>query len=232
MGRGLHTVLVRRRAPPPSLVRALLRQAGVGSPCGRDTRGSRRLGALGRAVCRSSRIPPPPPPASRSLLGEGGRRVAPVAPKLGGWDGGAAPPPPPPRRASACHPLSAACPPGYTRAVGFARRPRASGAARSAGNGSVRRGGGRGGSPPALVRAPVFSGPASDRAAPFGPSWAAGRARGRLPLLWCPRSPGAAASSGGVRCRRFFCLPLSALGPEWQGGGGGGGGLWSPGAAS
>ena len=33
-------------------------------------RGSRRLGALGRAVCKSSRIPPP---ASRSLRGEGGR---------------------------------------------------------------------------------------------------------------------------------------------------------------
>ena len=71
MGRGLHTVPVRRRAPPPSLVRVLLRRAGVGSPFGRDPRGSRRLGALGRAVCRSSRIPPPP--ASRSLLGEGGR---------------------------------------------------------------------------------------------------------------------------------------------------------------
>ena len=60
MGRGLHTVLVRRRAPPPSLVRALLRHAGVGSPCGCGPRGSRRLGALGRAMCRSSRTPPPP----------------------------------------------------------------------------------------------------------------------------------------------------------------------------
>ena len=70
MGRGPHTILVRRRAPPPSLVRALLQHAGVGSPCGRDPRGSRRLGALGRAVCRSSRTPPP---ASGSLLGEGGR---------------------------------------------------------------------------------------------------------------------------------------------------------------
>ena len=70
VGRGLHTVLVRRRAPPPSLVRPLLRHAGVGSPCGRDPRGSRHLGALGRAVCRSTRIPPPP--ASSSLLGGGG----------------------------------------------------------------------------------------------------------------------------------------------------------------
>ena len=103
MGRGLHTVLVRRRALPPSLVRALLRHAGVGLPFGRNPRGSRRLGALGRAVCRSSRIPPPP--ASRFLSGGGrapprlwGRRVAPVAPKLGRGSGGggvgrAAPPP-------------------------------------------------------------------------------------------------------------------------------------------
>ena len=60
MGRSLHTVPVRRHAPPPSLVRALLRHAGVGSPCGRDPRGSRQLGALRRAVCRSSRIPTPP----------------------------------------------------------------------------------------------------------------------------------------------------------------------------
>ena len=69
-GRGLHTVLVRRRTPPPGLVCAPLRRAGVGSPVGRDPRGSERLGALGRAVCGSSRFPPP---ASRSLLGEGGR---------------------------------------------------------------------------------------------------------------------------------------------------------------
>ena len=36
-------------------------------------------------------------------------------------------------------------PPGYTRAVGVAGRPRASGAARLAANGSVRAGGGVGG---------------------------------------------------------------------------------------
>ena len=81
MGRGLHTTLVRRRAPPPSLVRALLGHAGVGSPCGHDPRGSRRPGALGRAVCRSSRIPPPSP-ASRSLLGGGG-----ASPRLRGGEG-------------------------------------------------------------------------------------------------------------------------------------------------
>ena len=58
-GRGPHTVLVRRRAPPPGLVSALLRRAGAGLPVSRNPRGSRRLGALGRAVCRCSRIPPP-----------------------------------------------------------------------------------------------------------------------------------------------------------------------------
>ena len=51
--------------------------------------GSRRLGALGRAVCRSSRIPPPRrrgPFWGRGGVpsAPGGRRVAPVALKLGG----------------------------------------------------------------------------------------------------------------------------------------------------
>ena len=100
------------------------------------------------------------------------------------------------------------------RAVGVAGRPRASGAVRSAANGSLRRGGGGGGggNPSALVPAPVFPGPASERAAPFAPSWAppvrrrpaAGRACGRLPQLWCPRTPGAAASSGGGAGPRFL----------------------------
>ena len=108
-GRGLHTVLVHRRVPPRGLVRALLRRAGVGSPVGRNPRGSRRLGVLGRAVCRSSRIPPPPP-ASRSLLGEGGcplgsggaegRSCGPQAwgggRRGGGWWGGRSPAPRPP----------------------------------------------------------------------------------------------------------------------------------------
>ena len=181
----------------------------------------------------------PPPPRCGPFWGRGGapsaqvgRRVAPVAPKLGGGSGGAAPPPPRPvGRGLAIRCLRRA-PPGYTRAVGVAGQPRASGAVRSAANGSVRRGGGGegGGNPPARVCAP-FSGPASERAAPFAPSWAppvrrrpaAGRACGRLPRPWCPRIPGAAASSGGVRGRRFFGLPPSALGPEWEGGAGWGG---------
>ena len=168
-GRSPHTVLVRRHVPPP----------GCG-PVGRDPRGSRRLGALGRAVCRPSRIPPPT--ASRSLLGERGRPLSSggaegrsCGPQAGGGSGGgggggAAPPlpAPPPCRASACHPLTPARPP-----VGVAGRPWASGAARSAANGSVRRGGeGGGGNPPALVRAPAFPRLASEGAAPFAPFWA------------------------------------------------------------
>ena len=181
-----------------------------------------------------------PPPASRSLLwgGASPRLWGGGGPLLwlpswggcgGGGAGGATPPPPRhvgrrpalrcPRRAS----------PRYTRAVGVAGRPRALGAVRLAADGSVPRGGGGGGggNPPVLVRAPVFPGPASDKAAPFAPSWAspvrrrpaAGRACGRLPRPWCPRTPVAAASSGGVWGRRFFGLPPSALGPECEGGG-------------
>ena len=184
-----------------------------------------------------------PPPASRSLLGGGGRPLGSegaegrsCGSQAGGGGAGAAPPPPRPvgRRPAFLCPRRA--PPGYTRAVGVVGRPRASGAVRSAADGSVRQGGGGGrggGNPPALVRAPVFPGSASDKAAPFAPSWApparrrpgADRGCGRLPRPWCPRTPGAAASSGGVRGRRFFGLPPSALGPEWEGGGGGGGPL-------
>ena len=125
-------------------------------------------------------------------------------------------------------------PPGYTRAVGVAGRPLATGAVRSAADGSVRRGGGgEGGSPPALVRAPVFPGPASDKAAPFAPSWAspvrcrlaAGRACGRLPRPWCPRTPGAAASSGGCGAAVSSVCLCPLLGLSERGGGGGGGPL-------
>ena len=80
MGRGLHTVLVR----------ALLRHAGVGSPHGRDPRGS-----------RSSRIPPPPRRgpfwgggASPRLRGGGGPLL--WLPSWGGAGGGVGGPPPGP----------------------------------------------------------------------------------------------------------------------------------------
>ena len=182
-----------------------------------------------------------PPPASRSLLGGGASSWLwggggpllwlPSWGRMRGGGVGGPPPASPPRRASACLPLSPACPLGvYSRsggcraAAGVGRGP--------VGHRRVNAAGG-GGDPPALVRAPVFPGPASDKAAPFAPSWAppvrrrpaAGRLCGLLPRPWCPRTPGTAASSGGVRGRRFFGLPLSAVGPEWEGGGSGGGPL-------
>ena len=182
--------------------------------------------------------PPPPRVAVPSggggrPLGSGGAEGRSCGSKAGGGRGGGgvggAPPRPVGRGPAFRCPRRA--PPGYTRAVGVAGQPRASGAVRSAADGSVRREGGEGGgrNPPTLVRALLFPGPASDKAAPFAPSWAppvrrqpaAGRACGRLPRPWCPRTPGAAASSGGVRRRRFLGLPPSALGPEWEGGGGG-----------
>ena len=193
-----------------------------------------------------------PPPASRSLLGGGGgaspRLQGGGGPLLwlpswggcGGGDGGAAPPPPRPvgrRPAFRCPrripprgnpPGVYSCRGGCRAAAGVGRGPVGRRRVSAAGGG-----GGRGGNPPAPVRAPVFPGPVSDKAAPFAPSWAspvrcrpaAGRACGRLPRPWCPRTPAAAASSGGVWGRRFFGPSTSALGPEWEGGGSGGGPL-------
>ena len=166
----------------------------------------------------AGRAASPPPPrvavpsggggASPRLQGGGGPSL--WLPSLGGGcagggGGGAAPRPPRPVRRRPAFRCPRRAPPGYTRAVGVAGRPRALGAVRSAADGSVRRGGGGEGNPPALVRAPVFPGPASDKAAPFAPSWAppvrrrpaAGRACRCLPRPWCPRTPAAAASSGG-----------------------------------
>ena len=204
--------------------------------------------AAGGAGARAVQVQPhPPPPRHGPFWGRqgvpsapGGRRVAPVALKLGGGEpggggwGGRPPAPRPVGRRPAIRCLRRA-PPGCIRAVGVAGRPRASGAARSAAKGSVQ----RGGKPSALVRAPVFPRPSSEGAAPFALSWAppvrrrpaAGRACGCLPRPWCPLTLGAAASSGGVRGRRLFGLPPSALGPEGEGGGGVAGALWSPGAA-
>ena len=248
MGRGLYTVLVRRCAPPPSLVRALLWRAGVGSPFSRDPRGSRRLGALGRAVCRSSRIPPPPP-ASRSLLGEGGRPLGSGGADdrscgsraWGGerWGGGGArggrPPAPPPRRESACHLLSPACPPGVYSCRQGCR------AAAGVGRGPVGRqrvsaagGGGEGGGNP-----PPWFAPSSSPGRPL---------KGTLRL----RRPGRRRSAVGRQQagRKGACLgrgapaprpqrplrggcgaavssvcPRPLLGPRGRGGGSGGGPL-------
>ena len=80
-GRGPHTAPVCCRVPPPGVARVSFLRAGAGSPACRDSRGSWRWGAPGRAACRSSCVPPR---ASQSLLGEGGRPLG-----LGG-DGGPA----------------------------------------------------------------------------------------------------------------------------------------------
>ena len=252
-GRGLHTVRPRRRAPSPGLVCAPLRRAGVGSPVGRDPRWSTRLGTPGRAVCRSSRTPPPPPRRGPfwGRVGvpsaPGGRRVAPVALKLGGGSRGGVggpphrPPPPLPRRASACHPLSAACPPLVYSCRGGCR------AATGVGHGPVGRQwvsaageGGGGGEPPRPGSRPCLPQSGLRRGcsvcavlgAAGPPSVGSGQGgsvravhRGRLARPRCPLTPGAAASSGGVRGCRLFGLPPSALGPEGEGGGGGGGPL-------
>ena len=124
-------------------------------------------GGWGRwgAPCAGPSAPPPPPPASWSLLGGGrllgsggaeGRSCGSQAgggERGGGWGG--RPPAPPPRRASACHPLSPACPPGVYSCRGGCR------AAAGVGRGSVGRrrasavGGGGGTPPPWFV--PPFS---------------------------------------------------------------------------
>ena len=202
-------------------------------------------GGWGRwgARCAGPAAPPPPRVAVPSGGGgAGGQRVATVAPKLGGGAGGGGwggrPPAPPvpsgvglPSVLSGVPPRGILVPWGLPGAAGVGRGPVAA-------NGSVRRGGGRGGggNAPALVHAPVLPGPDSEGAAPSAPSWAppvrrrpaAGRACGRLPRPWCSLTPGAAASSGGVRGRPFFGLPPSALGPEGEGGRGSGGGPLVP----
>ena len=208
--------------------------------------------AAGGAGARGVQVQPhPPPPRRGPFWGRGGapsalggRRVAAVAPKLGGGRGGGGlggPPPRPPAMLGVGLPFVASGVPARGILMpsglpgGRGRRTR-SGRPPTGQCGGGGGGGGGGGNSPALVHAPVFPGPASERAALFAPSWApparrrpaAGRACGRLPRPWCPRTPGAAASSGGVRGCRFFGLPPSALGPEWEGGGGGGGGPLVP----
>ena len=86
-------------------------------------------GGWGRWGARCAGPAAPPSPASRSLLGEGGRPLGSggaegrsCGPQAGGGSGGAPPPPAsPPRRASACHPLSPACPPGVYSCHGGCR---------------------------------------------------------------------------------------------------------------
>ena len=258
-GRGLHTVLVRRRGPSPGLVRAPLWRAGMGSPVNRDPRGSRRLGAPGRAVCRSSRIPPPPhrgPFWGRGGVpsAPGGRRVAPVALKRGGGSGGGGcwggrrtvcrPPAPSgvglPSVVSGVPLRGILVPWGLPGARGRQARPGRPPMGQCGGEGEG------GGKPLALVRASVFPRPTSEGAAPCAPSWAppvrrrsaAGRAGA------CGRFTGGSCRGRGAPSARVqrslgggcgaavssVCLrPLLGLRGR---GGGVGGALWSPGASS
>ena len=197
-------------------------------------------GGWGRWGARCAGPAASPTPASRSLLGEGGRplgsggaegRFCGFQAGGGGGEGLGGPPPRPPARSGIGLPsvVSGVPPRGILVPWGLpgARGRRARSGRPPTGQCGGGGGGGGGGNPPALVRAPVFPGPASERAAPFAPSWtpsvrrrpAAGRACGRLPRPWCPHTPGAAASSGGAQVCRFFGLPPSALGPEREGGG-------------
>ena len=134
-------------------------------------------GGWGRRGARCAGLAASPPPPRRGpFWGRGGvpsalvgRRVAPVSLKLGGgsggggWGGRPTAPAPPPRRASACHPLSPACPSGVYSCRGGCR------AAAGVGRGPVGRkwvsaaGGGGGGTPP-----PWFAPPSSPGRPPKG----------------------------------------------------------------
>ena len=186
-----------------------------------------RLGALGRAVCRSSHTPPPrvavpsggggAPPR---LRGGGGSLLwfPSWGGGAGGGVGGAASPAPPPRRASACHPLSPACPPGVYSCRGGCR------AAAGAGRGLLRRqpvsAAGGGGVGLGWVKASPGRLPTVRAAFSAGPDWAA--------VPGCPdyRTTGlltAPRPRGGARGREMPpCLCVCALVCLR----GGGGGLW------
>ena len=150
---------------PPSAARRLGPRAAPARWCGLARRPRLpREQAAGGAGARGVQDQPHPPPLRQGFFwgrggvhsAPGGRRVAPVALKrggggAGGWGLGALLRRPPPLRPFGRRPAIRCLrrsPPGYTRAVGVAGRLRASGAARSAANRSVPRGGGRGGEPP------------------------------------------------------------------------------------
>ena len=178
-----------------------------------------------------------PPPTSRSLLGGGGRPLGSGGAKgrscgslagggAEGGGGGAAPPPPRPigRRPAFCCPWRA--PPGYTRAVGVAGgRGRRARSGRPP-TGQCGRGGG-GGNPP-----PCFAPPSSQGRPLIRPlrlrrpgcrRSAVGRQQaGRVGACLGRGAPAPRMQHplrGGGWGRRFFGLPPSALGPEWEGGG-------------
>ena len=137
--------------------------------------------AAGDARARCVRVQLRPPPrvavpfgggrASPRLWGGGGSALLQPAGRGGSEGGGEGGPfrcPPPPCPVG-CRPVLLGlrrAPPGYTRAVGVPGRPRASGAARSATSGSVRRGGG---GKWGLISSPWSAPPPSPGRPPSGP---------------------------------------------------------------
>ena len=215
-------------------------------------RGSRQLGALGRAVCRSSCAPPP---RRGPFWGGGGRPLGSgnaegwrsCGPQAGGGaGGGGAPPPPAPSGVGLPSVVSGAplwgrlMPWGLPGSRGRWARPGWPPI------GHCGWGGREGGSDPlALVRAPAFPRPASEGAALCAPSWAppvrrrspAGRAGacGRFTGGACrgrgappPRVQRPLRGGGGAAVSSACLRPLLGLRGR---GGGEGGALWSPGAA-
>ena len=170
-----------------------------------------------------------------------------MAPKRGGGErgggGGAAPPPPRPvGRLPAIRCLWRP-PPGYTRAVGVAGRPQASGAVRSAADGPVPRGGGGGrggGTPPPWLAPPSspgrpLKGPLRLRR-PGRRRSSVGRQRaGRAGACLGRGAPAPRVQRhllGGCGAAVSLVCPRPLMGLSGRGGGGVGGALWSPGAAS
>ena len=246
---------------PPCAAPRLGPRAALARWCGlaRRPRPPREQAAWG-AGARGVQVEPhpPPPPASRSLLGEGGRPLGCggaegrfCGSQAGGGSGGGGlgrpphrPPSPRPvgRRPAIC--FLRCDPPGYTRAVGVAGRPRASGAARLAADWSVRRGGGEGGgtpppwfaplsSPVQLLKGPLCLRRPGRRRSAVGRQRAgrgAGGSRGALAPAAVPPHPGCSGLFGGGCGAAVFSVCLRPLSGLRGRGGGMGRALWSPGA--
>ena len=203
-------------------------------------------GGAGARGVQVQRHPPPPPRVAVPSgergcpLGPGGRRVPPVALKLWGWSGGGAGGVlhccPPPRPVGRRPPGVYSCRGGCRVAAGVGRGPVSRQWVSAAG------GGGAGGTPLPWFAPPPFPGrplmgPLRLRRPWRRPSTVgrlragrepAGGSPGALAAAAVPPHPGCSGLLGGVRGRCLFGMPLSALGPDGEGGGGGWGGLLVP----
>ena len=153
----------------------------------------------------------------------------------GGGGGEAAPPSPRPVGRPPAFRCPRRAPLGYTRAVGVAGRPRASGAVRAAADVSVRRGGGGGGTPPPWFAAPSSPGRPLIRPLRLCRPWrrrlAVGRQQaGRVgaclgrgaPAPWVqrPLRGGFGAAVSSVCLRPLLGLSGRGGGGQWGGGSG------------